>query len=158
MYQVLCAVNYLHQKGFVHRDLKPENICLDHDNHVKVIDFGTARKLTKGKRLKQTIGTPFYMAPEIFNVNKYDEKVDLWSLGIVLYILLTGKAPYYGKEDDVIIAQVKKAGYNKKLLNDKGLTKPAINLVESLLNIDPVKRLSAAQAIQNPWIQKHIAV
>lgn len=104
MYQVLCAVNYLHKKGFVHRDLKPENICLDHGSHVKIIDFGTARKLTKGKRLKQTIGTPFYMAPEIFNVNKYDEKVDLWSLGIVLYILLTGKAPYYGKEDKIIIA------------------------------------------------------
>lgn len=130
MYQILLAVNYLHKKGFIHRDLKPENICIDQGLIVKVIDFGTARKFTRGKKLKQTIGTPFYMAPEIFNEKKYDEKADVWSMGIVLYIILTGKAPYYGRQDEVIIAQAKKASYNKKMLNDRGISKQAINLIE----------------------------
>lgn len=73
MFQVFQAVNYLHKQGFIHRDLKPENICLDSNFHVKIIDFGTARKFTKGKKLKQVIGTPFYMAPEIFVDKKYNE-------------------------------------------------------------------------------------
>lgn len=103
MIQVFSSVNYLHKKGFVHRDLKPENICLESNSTIKIIDFGTARKFTKGKKLRQVIGTPFYMAPEIFNDLKYNEKADMWSLGIVLYILLTGKAPYYGNDDDKII-------------------------------------------------------
>ena len=104
MYQVFSSVNYLHKKGFVHRDLKPENICLDNDQSIKLIDFGTARKFTQGKKLRQVIGTPFYMAPEIFNEKKYNEKADMWSLGIIMYILLTGKAPYFGNDDEKIIS------------------------------------------------------
>jgi calcium-dependent protein kinase len=101
---VFSAINYLHKRGFVHRDIKPENICLESNQQVKIIDFGTARKFTKGKKLRQVIGTPFYMAPEIFNDKKYNEKADIWSIGIVMYILLTGKAPYFGNEDEKIIA------------------------------------------------------
>ena len=113
MHSLCSAINYLHRKGYVHRDLKPENICLDSRGHIKLIDFGTARKFTKGKKLRQIIGTPFYMAPEIFTEKKYNEKADMWSLGIIMYILLTGKAPYYGNEDEKIIAQAKKGLYNK---------------------------------------------
>lgn len=123
---------------------------------MKVIDFGTARKFTPGKKLKQVIGTPFYMAPEIFNEKKYNEKADVWSLGIVLYITLTGKAPYFGNDDERIIAQAKNGLYNKNLLVESGISKQAITLVDQLLCKDPKQRLSAEQAIQNPWIQKHL--
>jgi calcium-dependent protein kinase len=156
MFQVFCAINYFHQKGFIHRDLKPENICIEKDINIKLIDFGTVRKFTPGKWLKQSIGTPFYMAPEIFNDNRYNEKADMWSLGIVLYILLTGKSPYYGRDDDVIIAQAKNAKYNRSMLQHKNLSKQAVNLIEALLNKDPSQRLSAEQALRNPWIQKHV--
>ena len=97
---MLSAICYLHTRGFVHRDIKPENVCIESGNTCKLIDFGTGRKFTAGKKLKQVIGTPFYMAPEIFTARKYDEKVDMWSIGIVFFILLTGKAPYSGQDDD----------------------------------------------------------
>ena len=156
MIQVFSSVNYLHKKGFVHRDLKPENICLESNSTIKIIDFGTARKFTKGKKLRQVIGTPFYMAPEIFNDLKYNEKADMWSLGIVLYILLTGKAPYYGNDDEKIINQVKKGNYNKKLLVEAKVSKQAITLLEKLLTMNPKKRLSAEEALQDPWILKNV--
>ena len=146
----------MHKQGFVHRDLKPENICLENNLEVKIIDFGTARKFTAGKKLKQVIGTPFYMAPEIFVDKKYNEKADLWSLGIVMYILLTGKAPYFGSEDEKIIAQAKKGQYNKQLLHESKVSRPAITLIEQLLNVNHKRRISAEEALANPWIQKHI--
>ena len=77
------------------------------------------------------------MAPEIFNEKKYNEKADMWSLGIVMYILLTGKAPYFGNEDDKIVAQVKKAVFNRKLLLEQKISKQAITLIDKLLAKDP---------------------
>jgi calcium-dependent protein kinase len=136
-------MNYIHNKGFVHRDLKPENICLEQNNFVKIIDFGTARKFTKGKKLRQVIGTPFYMAPEIFNEKKYNEKADIWSLGIVMYILLTGKAPYFGNNDEKITQQAKKGIFNRKLLLESKISRPAINLIDNLLMKNYRERLSA---------------
>ena len=80
----------------------------------------------------------------------------MWSLGIVLYILLTGKAPYYGNDDDKIISQVKKGNYNKKLLVEAKVSKQAITLLEKLLQMNPKKRLSAEEALQDPWILKNV--
>ena len=83
------------------------------------------------------------MAPEIFNDKKYNEKADMWSLGIVMYILLTGKAPYFGNDDERIIAQAKKGIFNRKLLTDTQVSKQALTLIDKLLEKDPKVRLSA---------------
>jgi len=83
------------------------------------------------------------MAPEIFNDKKYNEKADMWSLGIVMYILLTGKAPYFGNDDERIIAQAKKGIFNRKLLIDTQVSKQALTLIDKLLEKDPKLRLSA---------------
>jgi calcium-dependent protein kinase len=82
------------------------------------------------------------MAPEIFNEKKYNEKADIWSLGIVMYILLTGKAPYFGNNDEKITAQAKKGIFNRKLLLESGISKRAINLVDNLLQKNLKERFS----------------
>lgn len=92
----------MHKLDIVHRDIKPENIMLDNIEHekasIKMIDFGTAIRLKKGKQLSEIIGTPFYMAPEIFSM-KYAKPVDVWSAGIILYIMLCGYPPFGGNNE-----------------------------------------------------------
>ena len=113
--QVLSAITYCHSKGVVHRDLKPENVLIDmiQENgkiNIKVIDFGTALFLAPQVRLKETMGTPYYIAPEVLKGN-YTEKCDVWSIGVILYILLSGSAPFNGATDEDIMNAVKKGTY-----------------------------------------------
>lgn len=86
MYQLISTLNYIHTQGIVHRDLKSENILFDGEN-ITIIDFGTSKHYSKEELMKKTIGTTIYMAPEVVNGN-YNEKCDIWSAGVILYILL----------------------------------------------------------------------
>ncbi len=110
--QVLSAITYCHTKGVVHRDLKPENILIDsiqehgHIN-IKVIDFGTALFFSPQTHFKETMGTPYYIAPEVL-LGSYTEKCDVWSIGVILYIMLSGSPPFNGETDDDIMNSVKK--------------------------------------------------
>ena len=111
IHQVLLGLNYMHKKNIVHRDIKPENILfesLDQKNlNVKITDFGFAQFYDPEKGgLTDTLGSPLYMAPEIIKKVKYDYKVDVWSLGVISYILLSGKPPFNGKTKDEIFLQV----------------------------------------------------
>lgn len=93
--QVLQAINYCHTKKIVHRDLKPENLMLESDDqwNIKVIDFGLSRTFSSDKKLCQRLGTPYYIAPEVLK-KKYDEKCDIWSIGVILHVLLCGAPPF----------------------------------------------------------------
>ena len=110
---VLQAVAYCHSMGVVHRDLKPENILLEGNDfeHIKLIDFGTSTVINKNKKFNERLGTAYYIAPEVLSKN-YDEKCDLWSVGVIMYILLTGEPPFNGKNDDEIIKNVKTQSIN----------------------------------------------
>jgi len=103
MEQILSSINYCHLNNICHRDLKPENILIEEGDSVKVIDFGTAQTFTSDKGMHNILGTPYYMAPEIFAKSGYNEKCDIWSVGVIMYILLTGRPPFYGKTDIDII-------------------------------------------------------
>ena len=107
MKQLLLAVNYIHSQSIVHRDLKPENILLDtkKDNIIKIIDWGTARFFDKTKKMNKINGTPYYIAPEVL-AEKYDEKCDIWSCGIIMYILLCGYPPFNGETDEQILEKI----------------------------------------------------
>ncbi len=115
MSQILSAVSYCHERHIVHRDLKPENVLLDrsYDKElvVKIIDFGTAEAFLPHGQMHQLLGTAFYIAPEVLAEN-YNEKCDVWSCGVILYILLSGTPPFYGHNDEEIMEAIKKARFS----------------------------------------------
>ena len=111
MLEIVSAVKHCHQHGIVHRDLKPENLLFENDSpeaKLKLIDFGTSQFFTKERKMRRLIGTYYYMAPEIF-AGEYDEKCDVWSLGIILYIMLCGHPPFTGGTDEEITSRIQNA-------------------------------------------------
>ena len=153
MRQILSAVAYCHEHNIVHRDLKPENLLLDKesaDATVKVIDFGTSAIYDQSKQLTQKYGTAYYIAPEVLR-KEYNEKCDIWSCGVILYIFLSGRPPFGGKNDRDILTKVQQGTvpwgpeWNK-------ISEEAKRLIKKMLEYDPKHRYSAAQALQDPWI------
>ena len=162
-YQVFSGLYYLHSKNIVHRDLKLENILISEMEPdkktnkkyfwIKIIDFGTAKIFEKNKNEKTVIGSSYYIAPEVLQKN-YNEKCDTWSAGVILYMLIVGRAPFDGKNDDEIIDNIKKGKFNdkhKKLLNASSEVQ---DLVKNLLKVNVKKRFSASDALKHPWFKK----
>ena len=113
MKQVISSIFYIHSNNIMHRDLKPENLLLEKDENnpkIKIIDFGTACEFEPGTFLNQKYGTPYYIAPEVLK-KKYNEKCDIWSAGVILYILLCGYPPFNGQNDKQIIEAVIKGKF-----------------------------------------------
>uniref|UniRef100_A0A6S9RXG1 Protein kinase domain-containing protein n=1 Tax=Chrysotila carterae TaxID=13221 RepID=A0A6S9RXG1_CHRCT len=155
----LCsALGYLHKKNIVHRDLKPENILYQsrEDNAcIKVADFGLARMLSGKDLMKTACGTPGYVAPEILKNQGYDSgAVDVWSAGVILYILLCGFPPFYEEELPALFEQILHARYDFPSPWWDAISQDAKNLVTEMLCLDPKKRLTADQVCQHPWIAK----
>ena len=161
--QALGALHYLHTNDIAHRDLKLENFIFDtaeEDAELKLIDFGFSRQyLEGGDKMHDTVGTCYYLAPEVLGKD-YTESSDLWSLGVVVYMMVTGECPFGGQANSEIIGNIKKQAKNpaamhsyfQKRLAKMGVTDPAISFLLGLLTVDPEKRLTAAQALKHPWI------
>lgn len=146
---------YCHALGIVHRDLKPENVLIDKElnNALKIIDFGTSVQYDKKKELlKTTHGTSYYIAPEVLNKN-YDERCDVWSIGVILYILLSGKPPFDGDDDHEITEQVKLGNYNMKGGIWDVLSNEAISLIKRMLTFNYKNRITAKEALNDPWFK-----
>ncbi len=139
MKQVFSAVAFCHQNKVIHRDLKPENILIESEKeaskelfHIKIIDFGTSDIINNKKMLTLQIGTPYYIAPEILN-NSYNEKCDLWSCGVILYILLCGKPPFFAEDDSEIYTLVKCGKFDLQNGVWEKISIEAKELIKSLL-------------------------
>jgi calcium-dependent protein kinase len=159
MRQLLSCVHFCHLSSIIHRDLKPENILIESEEEckkefftIKVIDFGTS-EIKKNSMLNKRIGTPFYIAPEVLG-NSYNEKCDLWSCGVILYILICGFPPFYGDNEEEIYAMVKKGKYTMDGQIWDEVSYEVKDLIKSLLCKDIHKRHSAEQALNHTWFKK----
>ncbi|CAD8087698.1 unnamed protein product [Paramecium primaurelia] len=156
MKQVISAVAYCHSNNIVHRDLKPENIIFaseDQYSTLKVIDFGTSRKFDKNQNMSKRLGTPYYIAPEVLQ-KKYNEKCDVWSCGVILYILLAGYPPFYGRNETEIFDKILKGKIPFHTTEWNKISKEAKNLITNMLCQDVEKRYSAQQVLDDPWMQQ----
>ena len=158
MYQIFSAVNYCHQMHIIHRDLKPENILIvgkekDGLPIIKLCDFGTSRIFEKGTFQKKVVGSSYYIAPEVLKKH-YNEKCDIWSCGVIMYILLSARPPFPGDDDDEIVENVTEGNYDLESPPFNKLSKNAIDLIQRLLTMDPEQRISAEQALNHPWFKE----
>lgn len=140
----------------VHRDLKPENILFElaDGGTIKVIDFGTSRTFDPHEKLIQKTGTAYYVAPEVLK-KRYDEKCDVWSCGVIMYIMLCGYPPFSGKSDDKILEKVAKGEFDFESEEWDYISESAKDCIRNLLMFDPTKRYSAEEALKSPWIIKY---
>ncbi|KAF1917575.1 kinase-like domain-containing protein [Ampelomyces quisqualis] len=152
--QIVCAVEYCHRHKIVHRDLKPENLLLDDQYNVKIADFGLSNIMTDGNFLKTSCGSPNYAAPEVISGKLYaGPEVDVWSCGVILYVLLVGRLPF---DDEYIPALFKKiAAGNYSIPNY--LSPGAVSLIKKMLMVNPVHRITIGEIRMDPWFTKDIA-
>ncbi|CAG9334218.1 unnamed protein product [Blepharisma stoltei] len=152
--QILSVLAYCHERNVVHRDLKPENFLLDTtdpDANLKVIDFGTAQFFRPGEILTQKFGTPYYIAPEVLRKH-YDEKCDVWSAGVNLYIFLAGYPPFGGNTDEQILRKVSTGRFSFPSPEWDSISFEAKDLISKMLTIEPGRRVSARDALRHPWM------
>ena len=159
MRQIFSAIAFCHSQGVIHRDLKPENILIERQSekhleyfHIKIIDFGTCEILKNNKMLKEQIGTSFYIAPDVLK-NEYNEKCDLWSCGVIMYILLCGSPPFFGINEEEIYRKILTCNFTfrHKIWNE--ISQEAKDLINRLLELDPKKRINANDALNHPWFK-----
>ncbi|CAI5511619.1 unnamed protein product [Closterium sp. Naga37s-1] len=161
--QVASAVAHCHARGVLHRDLKPENILLTRDASAplstaplttKLADFGLAVPLQSGDRAMGVAGSPFYMAPEVL-LGEYALEADVWSLGVILYILLCGAPPFWGPTDKDVFVEVLKGVVDFSGEEWAGVSEEAKRIVLCLLQRDPKRRPAAVKILSHPWILQH---
>ena len=157
MNQILSAVCYCHSMNILHRDLKPENILIvkrqkNGYHPIKIIDFGTAKVFKKEKNEHLLIGSAYYIAPEVLSRN-YTELCDLWSCGVIMYILLTGRPPFNGINEEEIMKKIKDGVYDMSRYPWGIISEDAKDLIKGLLQVNPKKRFTAKQALEHKWFK-----
>ncbi|CAB9511941.1 MAP kinase-activated protein kinase 2 (Fragment) [Seminavis robusta] len=155
MMNVLSCVNYCHKKGIVHRDLKPENILLTSSkklDDLKLIDFGLASYFKPGQRLKDSVGSAYYKAPEVLNED-YGEKCDVWTCGVICFILLAGYAPFDGDDDQQIEDEIRSGDFEFDDPIWDMISEDAKDFIEECLTYNEKHRPTAAEALTHPWLE-----
>uniref|UniRef100_A0A8C1GJS8 non-specific serine/threonine protein kinase n=1 Tax=Cyprinus carpio TaxID=7962 RepID=A0A8C1GJS8_CYPCA len=147
--QIVSAVHYCHQKNIVHRDLKAENLLLDADSNIKIADFGFSNEFTLGSKLDTFCGSPPYAAPELFQGKKYDgPEVDIWSLGVILYTLVSGSLPFDGQNLKELRERVLRGKYRVPFY----MSTDCESILRRFLVLNPTKRCTLEQIMKDKWI------
>ena len=157
--EMLSAVAFLHSRHICHRDLKLENWVLESGKDVwsplKLIDFGLSTHFTPGQRLSRVVGSSYYVAPEVLK-KSYTEACDLWSLGVIVYMLLSGAPPFYGKNDEAIKASIVQGEYTFPHELFRDVSDEAMAFVSTLLSYNTEYRYTAQQALTHPWLATNV--
>ncbi|XP_026315522.1 calcium/calmodulin-dependent protein kinase type 1 [Hyposmocoma kahamanoa] len=157
--QVLEAVDYMHTQGVVHRDLKPENLLYysaDEDSKIMISDFGLS-KIEDSGIMATACGTPGYVAPEVLAQKPYGKAVDVWSIGVISYILLCGYPPFYDENDANLFAQILKGDFEFDSPYWDDISDSAKDFIRHLMCVDVDKRYTCKQALAHPWISGNAA-
>ena len=152
--QIASALSYLHSRKVVHRDLRPdvcEFVAKDEDSCLKIVDFGSCKHFEKNLRILERVGSPFYMAPEVI-IGNYDSKCDVWSLGVIMYFLLSGTPPFTGKSENEIMHSVLSTDLTFESKVWRKISNEAKDLLLKILVKNPQDRISAKQVLRDPWI------
>jgi len=157
MQHMFRAIFYMHENHICHRDLKPENFLFSTKDPIekctlKVIDFGLACKFAVNQVLTTKAGTPYYVAPQVL-AGKYDQSSDLWSLGVIMYVVLCGYPPFYGETDADVLAKVRLGNFSFNAADWKSISEDAKNLIRMLLKMNPRDRYTAEQALNHVWVR-----
>ncbi|XP_041095030.1 death-associated protein kinase 2 isoform X2 [Polyodon spathula] len=157
MKQILQGVGYMHSKHIAHFDLKPENIMLLEKDvpqpHIKLIDFGLAHRIEEGVEYKSLSGTPQYIAPEVINYERLSEAADMWSLGVITFILLSGTSPFQGDTDEETLTNIVSLTYEFDEQHFSQTSAMAKDFIQSLLVKEPSDRMTAVESLIHPWIK-----
>jgi len=146
--EILLVLEYLHSKQIVYRDLKPENILLENDGHIKLVDFGFAKKIPERSKTYSMCGSPHFIAPEVISGFGYEKNADWWSYGVVLYELLTGELPFQDKSTFALFEKIKKPEY---VFYPDCLSPQAKDLLMCLLDPNPMTRIDSQTIRKHPW-------
>lgn len=153
--QIVSAICYLHAHNFAHRDVKPENFLFQNpsaDSQLKIIDFGLACQFSTGQKMTTKAGTAYYVAPEVLK-GSYTEKCDVWSCGVISFVLLCGYPPFSGDTDPDILKKVKNGNFEFRSPDWDSISSGAKNLVTQMLTLDPSIRPSAEVVLTSPWLK-----
>lgn len=153
--QIVNVVHVCHFMGVMHRDLKPENFLLvsrDHDAPIKATDFGLSVFIEEDKKYKDLVGSAYYIAPEVLHQN-YGKEIDVWSAGIILYILLCGVPPFWAETEKGIFKAILDTDLDLQSSPWPSISSSAKDLIKKMLTKDPKKRITAAEALEHPWLK-----
>jgi len=153
MTQIATGLYYLHSLNLIHRDLKPHNILLSKNGNIKIADFGFVKDYTENSMLDTLCGSPIYMAPEILQHKKYDAKVDLWSIGIILYEMLSAEPPFMASNHIQLLKTIEttKFKFHKNII----VSTDCVNIIESLLVVNPKDRISFDDFFNHPFFENY---
>ncbi|AAS53273.1 AFL101Cp [Eremothecium gossypii ATCC 10895] len=151
VYQMADALDYMHERNILHRDIKPENIIIGFNNTIKLTDFGWSVITPKGSKRKTLCGTVDYLSPELIRSREYNEKVDVWALGVLTYELLVGSPPFEEESKELTYKRILK----RNLIFPDHVDTEARHLISRLLEYDPGDRIPLKEVKKHPWIEKN---